>query len=48
MRASAPHADEARVDRRPGSMDEEDILDLLELQRLARELLDHPDRDARW
>ena len=34
-------ADNARVDDHPGGMDDQDIIDLLELQRLTRELLDH-------
>ena len=33
-------ADDARVDDHPASMDEEDLIALLELQRLTRELLD--------
>jgi len=34
-------ADNARIDHHPGGMDDQDIIDLLELQRLTRELLDH-------
>ena len=34
-------ADNTRIDNHRAGMDEEDILDLLELQRLTRELLDH-------
>ena len=34
-------ADGARVDHHAASMDEQDIIDLLKLQRLTRELLDH-------
>ena len=34
-------ADDARIDLQPCRMDEQDIIDLLELQRLTRELLDH-------
>jgi hypothetical protein len=34
-------ADNTRIDNHRAGMDEEDILDLLELQRFTRELLDH-------
>jgi hypothetical protein len=34
-------ADAGRPVRQPHSVDEQDIIDLLELQRLTRELLDH-------
>ena len=34
-------ADTARPTRQCAGMDEQDIIDLLELQRLTRELLDH-------
>jgi hypothetical protein len=34
-------ADNTRIDNHRAGMDEEDILDLLELQRLTRELRDH-------
>ena len=34
-------ADNTRIDNQRAGMDEQDILDLLELQRLTRELLDH-------
>ena len=34
-------ADASRLDRHPADMDEHDIIDLLELQRLTGELLDH-------
>jgi hypothetical protein len=34
-------ADNTRIDNHRAGMDEEDILDLLELQRLTCELLDH-------
>ena len=34
-------ADGVRVDHHAASMDEQDIIDLLKLQRLTRELLDH-------
>jgi len=35
------HADDGRLAGHPPGMDEQDIIDLLELQRLTRELLDH-------
>ena len=34
-------ADSARTDHHPARMDDQHIIDLLELQRLTRELLDH-------
>ena len=34
-------ADGAPVDHHAARMDEQDLIDLLELQRLTRELLDH-------
>jgi hypothetical protein len=34
-------ADTARIDDHPAGMDAQDIIDLLELQRLTSELLDH-------
>jgi hypothetical protein len=39
-------ADGGRFDRQPAGVDDQDILDLLELRRLTRELLDSPHCDV--